>query len=66
MEGEYFACTQMMRGPKKAAISLTDALIADVFSDAPLEEAAATVAAVNAVMLAVALVTAHFAQGWHR
>lgn len=60
MEAEYFVCRE-----KKSA-QLTDALIADVFSDAALEETAAAVAAVNAVMLAVTLVPTDFAQGRYR
>lgn len=49
----------------KKKLRLTDALIADVFSDTSLEETAATIAAIDAVMLPVTLVSTHLTQGRH-
>ena len=45
--------------------SRTDACVDDSLPDAPLEEAGAAVAAVDAVVLPVRLVTAHLAQDGH-
>lgn len=49
-------------------VGLTDAVIGDLFADASLKETAATIAAVNTVMLAVRLVAADFAvdRDWQR
>ena len=46
-------------------ISRTDACVDDSLPDAPLEEAGAAVAAVDAVVLPVRLVAAHLAQDGH-
>ena len=45
--------------------SRTDAGVDDALPDAPLEEAGAAVAAVDAVVLPVGLVSAHLAQDGH-
>lgn len=43
----------------------TDAGVDDPLPDAPLEEAGAAIATVDAVVLSVRLVAAHFAENWH-